>query len=242
MRRILTLSLTLIFLASLLVADSIAQHPQRRATPRPDTVEHEGDATMATCPTDIAHCPPGGCGTGADSKLNSAKNRTDMPSGTIQPITLNQMRSLSQPRRWTVNADRSPLVAQGEGKPVVLMGFLLRAKKEGAESCNCGITGVENTDIHNVIVDDPNAIEATSVTVEMTPRVRKDGHPDWVQSKVKQFEGDFVRITGWQMLDTQHISRPLVRATNWEIHPVMKFEHCTSTVAACKRGRGWQEF
>jgi len=156
MRRILTLSLTLIFLASLLVADSNAQRRRRPPATRPVTVEHEAEAESTTCPTEIADCPPEGCGTGADSKLNNAKNRIDKPSGTIEPITLNAIRGMRQPRSWPVNKDRSSLMAQGEGKAVVLMGFLLRAKKEGAESCNCGITGLENTDIHNVIVDDPS--------------------------------------------------------------------------------------
>lgn len=242
MRRILTVSLVPLFLISLFVPDGNGQRKKRRPAVRPDIVEHEADAATANCPTTIEDCPKEGCGVNADTKLNTAKNRIDVPTGTIQSITLTKIRKLVQPKSWTVNADRSSLVARGEGKPVVLMGFLLRSKKEGAESCNCGVVGLDNTDIHNVIVDDPNSIEATSVTVEMTPRVRRQGHPDWVQPKVKPFEGDFVRITGWLMMDTQHISRPLVRATNWEIHPVMKFEHCTGSVAGCKSGNGWKEF
>jgi len=59
---------------------------------------------------------------------------------------------------------------------------------------------------------------------------------------VKQFEGDYVRVTGWLMLDTKHISNPLVRSTNWEVHPITKFEHCTKTQAACDAGQGWEEF
>jgi len=32
------------------------------------------------------------------------------------------------------------------------MAFLLKVKREGAESCNWGITGPSNTDIHMVLV------------------------------------------------------------------------------------------
>jgi hypothetical protein len=76
------------------------------------------------------------------------------------------------------------------------------------------------------------------VTAEVTPRVRPDG---WTFSKLDQLGNQkaFVRVTGWLTLDTQHISRPLVRSTNWEIHPVTKFEVCTSTVTKCRAGSGW---
>ena len=48
-----------------------------------------------------------------------------------------------------------------------------------------------------------------------------------------------MRVTGWLMLDTQHIERPITRSTNWEVHPVTEFEVCTSTVARCRAGEGW---
>lgn len=49
----------------------------------------------------------------------------------------------------------------------------------------------------------------------------------------------YVRVTGWAMLDTQHIAHPINRRSNWEIHPATKFEVCTATVADCDVGTGW---
>jgi hypothetical protein len=235
MRRILSLSLMSLFFSLLFSVESNAQRKQK-------TNEVEMEPAANTCPTTIADCPLEGCGGDADFKLNSAKNRTDQPNSP-SIMTLDQMRALTQPASWPVNKDRTSLGGPGrEGSPVVVTAYLLRAKKEGAESCNCGVLGLKNTDIHLVLVDDPNDIEATSVTVEMTPRVRRNGHGDWVQPNVKQFEGDYVRITGWLMLDTKHISNALVRSTNWEVHPITKFEHCTKSKAACDAGQGWEEF
>jgi hypothetical protein len=67
-------------------------------------------------------------------------------------------------------------------------GFLLKAKAEGAESCNCGLTRRVDTDVHLVLIsampetDDAEALdqsEGNSVTIEITPRVRRR-HPNWV--------------------------------------------------------------
>ena len=37
----------------------------------------------------------------------------------------------------------------------------------------------------------------------------------------------FVRVTGLLMFDSKHFfHEPVVRDTNWEIHPILKFEYC----------------
>jgi hypothetical protein len=93
----------------------------------------------------------------------------------------------------------------------------------------------------------------TSVTAEITPRVRTDSHPDWLFKNVNDLEGEFVRVTGWLLLDTKHIkqlhrlpkeetNKSLVRATNWEVHPVTSLEVCQKSVTACKTGDGWKDF
>ncbi|MEQ1644306.1 MAG: hypothetical protein ABL959_12745 [Pyrinomonadaceae bacterium] len=98
--------------------------------------------------------------------------------------------------------------------------------------------------------------EKRSLTAEITPRLRPDG---WTIAKLRKLvrEGGvpsddaapataavklpfaYVRVTGWAMLDTQHISKPIDRRSNWELHPVTKFEVCTSTIAICNTGQGW---
>ena len=243
MRRILVFSLLMVFLVVASGAQSNGQATRKKAKVPVMEMEEEGP----DCPETIADCPIQGCGKGADLKLNTAKNTIDVPSeANIQDMTLNKIRALKQPGVWPTNKDRSSLQGAGkEGTPVRVKGFLQRAKKEGAESCNCGVLGVANTDIHLVLVNNPDDPESSSVTVEMTPRVRQqNNHANWTFGKVNDFDGDYVRVTGWLTLDTKHIAKPLVRATNWEVHPVIKFEHCTKAKSTCDKpnSKGWEEF
>jgi len=213
-----------------------------------------------TMEEDIPSCPSTGCGEAGDALLNTAKNRFGRVTNP-QAVTLKDIRDFAQPDTWDTGSPRDS-IADIEGRPVVVMGFLLKAKRGGAESCNCGITGAVNTDIHLVLVsklpdlddeDEVNEAEAGSVTAEITPRVRQHGHPKWVVKNINDFEGEFVKLTGRMMLDTKHIpqahrlphERPnkrLKRATSWEVHPVTRFEVCTKTVSKCRRGIGWQVF
>jgi hypothetical protein len=99
-----------------------------------------------------------------------------------------------------------------------------------------------------------NNLEADSVTAENTPRVRKESHSSWTSVKIGGFTGKLVRLTGWLIFDSAHAHHshkannddrdhagfPLNRATNWEVHPVTKFEFCNSTIATCKPGTGWK--
>ena len=213
----------------------------------------------ADCPASIngiADCPDIGCGENGDRELNKAKNRVDIPSGpAVKHKTLATMRSLVQPTRWNTGQDRAAIRTAGkEGTPVELMGFLLLARRGGAESCNCDLSRTANTDIHLVLVKDTDEAEETSVTAEITPRIRANGHPDWLFKNVNDLEGEFIRVTGWLMLDTKHIrqshllptetrfNKGLKRSTNWEVHPVTKLEVCEKSVSVCKAGQGWVEF
>lgn len=214
----------------------------------------------ATMEDEIPSCPATGCGELGDALLNTAKNRIGAVTDP-QVVTLKEIREFDQPAKWDTGSPRDS-IANIEGRPVVVMGFLLKAKRGGGESCNCGITGAVNTDIHLVLVsklpalddeDEVNEAEAGSVTAEMTPRVRQHGHAKWVVKNINDFEGEFVKLTGRLMLDTKHIpqahrlpdespNKPLKRATSWEVHPVTKFQVCTKTVSKCRQGVGWQVF
>jgi len=230
-------------------ATPVAAPPLALAPPCTETMEE-----------DIPSCPATGCGEAGDALLNTAKNRFGAVTRP-EAITLKNIRDFAQPNTWDTGSPRDS-IANIEGRPVVVMGFLLKAKREGAESCNCGITGALNTDIHLVLVsklpdlDDEDEVieaEANSVTAEITPRVRQHGHPKWVVKNINDFEGEFVRLTGRLMLDTKHIpqahrlpherqNKPLKRATSWEVHPVTRFQVCTKTVSKCRQGLGWQTF
>src|SRR2546423_15101384 len=105
------------------------------------------------------------------------------------------------------------------------MAWLWRSKREGAESCNCGLDaagkkGEKLTDIHMVLTSYQNSKESTSITAEITPRVRSTKpHPvTWTYSRIRKNEKKYVRVTGWLMLDTHHlVAGALVRKTNWEV-------------------------
>jgi len=80
-------------------------------------------------------------------------------------------------------------------------------------------------------------------------------HSSWTSVKIGGFTGKLVRLTGWLMFDSahahhshkannddrDHAGHPLNRATNWEVHPVTKFESCNSTIAKCKAGTVWKD-
>lgn len=213
----------------------------------------------SACPSTmggIAACPNEGCGENGDAELNKAKNRTDTPAAAaVKHQTLGLMRSLSQPARWDTGQNRTSIRTTGkEGTPVELMAFILKVKRGSAESCNCELTHSVDNDIHLVLVGDTEEdAEETSVTAEITPHIRANGHPDWIFKNVNDLEGEFVKVTGWLMLDTKHIrqthrlpnertNKGLVRATNWEIHPVTKLEVCQKSMTVCKSGDGWADY
>lgn len=204
----------------------------------------------------IPACPLTGCGDNGDAFLNEQKNRSDAVTGATSK-TLDQMRDLDQPSNWPTGTPRDSIQGPGkEGSAVVVKGFLLKAKAEGAESCNCGMTKRAVTDIHLVLVskmpdmddqDEIDAAEMGSVTAEITPRLRQHGHPNWVFKNINDFETDYVRLTGRLMLDTKHLppNKKLKRATNWEVHPVTRFQVCQTTKAKCDQSTGapnWKTF
>jgi hypothetical protein len=219
---------------------------------------HGQGVTPKACPQGmqtIADCPVSGCGDVADAFLNEAKNRTDNPAAAdVQDISVAEMTSLAQPSSWKTGKSRTTIEGQGkEGTAVRLVGFLKIVKKEGGETCNCELHSPTLTDVHLAIVKKKSDAETKSVTAELTPRVRAAGHENWVFDNVKPLEGKLVRLTGWLMLDTAHLKRSsslpgehpmssLKRATNWEVHPVMRLEVCGATVTECKAGTGWQDF
>src|SRR4029079_6765422 len=99
-------------------------------------------AAATACKKSIAACPLEGCGTGFDPKLNSSKNRSDMPAeADAADMSLTQVKALSQklPTGWKEGDDRDIFTGPDkEGKPVRVMGWLWRSRREHGESCNCG--------------------------------------------------------------------------------------------------------
>jgi hypothetical protein len=171
-------------------------------------------------------------------------------AGPPTAITIKDMVALQNRSPHTNGAlrDRSALHKLGEGRIVMLQGYVLFARQEGAESVNCGRlvpNGPEYHDIHISIVDTPsNQDECTAVVVEMSPHHRP---ATWNPSLLRKVALTHlaVRVTGQLFFDSAHQpctdgvptgSNPR-RATVWEIHPVYAFEVCTKST--CDAG-GWQ--
>lgn len=255
-RTVLFLSALFLLLSLLLVCSSNVGNNIGLASTKPKVLSSAALQITGPCPDNIdsiSQCPPQGCGEFGDGLLNEVKNRVvnvTMPFAA----TLEKLASIQQPPFWDTGTSRATITGTGkEGSPVIVRGFLLRVKPEGGESCNCGLTRKVDTDIHLALVSDPEDAEEDSVTAEITPRVRANGHDNWTFKNMKELEGEFVQITGWLMLDTKHIpqahplpgerkNKGLKRVTNWEIHPITKLEVCTKSKKKCNNGIGWESF
>ena len=176
------------------------------------------------------------------------------------------MKKLDDPDTFRQGQARDELAQMGAGEKIAVAAYLIAAKKEGAESCNCGLTDPEETGNHLVLVsgttvDDypvKNSAasarqaamkqrEPESITAEFTPRVRLQ-HPNFTRETMEPLikatpeKALLVRVTGILLFDSEHlIKHHLVRVNNWEIHPVLKMEYCT-TGDNCKAGSddGWK--
>ncbi len=173
-------------------------------------------------------CPPQG--DGGDPVLNENKNRVD--NGNYQPTAFNTILNLSWPQEterrahadWSASAQAQ--VAQAEGLPVAVEGYLALARLEGPETPNCHST--TDADFHIWMIGHAggSADRAQSVVVEATPRVRTN-HPQWTVNNLIAIAqaGTKVRISGWLMLDPEHPEQlAQTRGTLWEVHPVMQIE------------------
>ena len=238
MKRTLTITLLLFVLA--LSSFSSISDAQRHRPRGPRAASTASGRVAIPCPAtlnDITDCPDTGCGPSLDPNLNKRKNvRTD--DQTAEAMTIQDLKDLPDPvPDFNIGDTREKLTALGEGKKITVMAKALVARKGGAESCNCKLTSVADTDNHIVLVA-PSlrrptlaANEDDSETAEFTPRVRLD-HPNLgrpqLQPLITAAGGALlVRMTGLLMFDSEHsLGHHLKRHNNWEIHPVMGMEYC----------------
>lgn len=220
----------------------------------------------APCAAKLADCPDQGCGKAFDPKLNERKNITSL-DGTPTAESITWMQKLDDPDNFSQGDDRTELTNLGEGKIITVVAYLLVARNEpSGESCNCGLTSPAETDNHLVLVKKSTvdqmqlsgttsaALSATlkqrepeSTTAEFTPRVRLS-HPNFTRATMQPLiaatpqRALWVRVTGQLMFDSEHFLRKhLVRVNNWEIHPVMKMEYCTTGANCTISGdAGWK--
>jgi hypothetical protein len=213
----------------------------------------------------------GNDGDGGDEKAqNDAKNNFCPSNSNPQAMTIAQLADLQKTAQdknipfGNVDGhpittspgpvtDRAPLKELGEGKLVILEGYVKLASQEDAESVNCGkppkgpANKPINHDIHISLVASLGQEECTGIIAEMIPHHRPAG---WNPAKVNTAgtAGLKVRVTGQLMFDSSHtpcVSGKAVtgpgftdpaRVSLWEIHPIYEFEVCPT--ADCTSG-GW---
>ena len=247
-------------------------HPAQQATQTPPAASDVGFSQPCANPhfpsntptaMDTTTCGISGKG-GAETWQNEAKNNFCAPD-PAKPITIPDMVKLQtdvqqdqtipfgNTRNHPLSSspgpakDRASLVGLGEGSQVVLQGYVLVARQEGAESVNCG-TNVPNApvyhDIHISIVQNPGDAECSGVVAEMVPHHRPTA---WTQKNVQAIANAklLVRVTGQLMFDSSHspcsggvsIQGDPSRSALWEVHPIYKFEVCSR--GDCSSDAGW---
>lgn len=201
------------------------------------------------CAPSLAKCPVTGCGGSIDKNLNRRKNIRTAPTGAAEDMTIAELKALDDPVGGFKKGDkRDALTALGEGKLIRVVALALTVRSGSKESCNCGLTGVANTDNHIVLIDpadDSPSLEADepdSVTAEFAPRVRKR-LPDLSRAVLKPLidaapdNALRVRVTGLLMFDSEHsLGHHLERRNNWEIHPVFVMEYCPAGKTCSDKG------
>lgn len=215
----------------------------------------EAEAHTACPASTLEECPAAGCG-GWDRELNCRKNLTCDPSdGMPAQYTLDDIKKLPYPQGWYSGKDRADLTGLGEGRHVTVKARLLRAEQGAPDFANCKLLDSQDRDIILLLVPDGalkkkqtrQQREVMSVTAELTPRVRR-AHRKWTQDnlgRLLSYGALYVRVTGLLLLDTAGAASPAehgrtapaLRATDWEIHPVLELEVCRTK--RCADEGGW---
>ena len=152
-------------------------------------------------------------------KLNSQKNRIDIPEATAYiPVDWEALKGLPS---------TSPDDLQGA--PVMVSGYLSHRinveDKAPGESTNCNLVNEDEVDWHIYLTSSPNQAISQAIIVETTPRTRP--LHTWDRSVLDGLvnTNNQVRISGWLIYDLQHVGEiGTQRATVWEVHPVTRIE------------------
>jgi hypothetical protein len=181
------------------------------------------------CPTTLAACPAEGCGARPDTGTNRQKNRTVVPTETVEMSVAefksqhHEISSIGRSREGISDSDQSTLDVE-EGVGVTVDGYILDDKMEGPESCNCGIDGA--FDYHVWLGARASSEKSASIVVELTPRIFFTTDPDFkaLMSRLKH-DHAHVRVTGWPMFDPLHPDQiGNTRYSRWEVHPITDIE------------------
>ncbi len=117
-------------------------------------------------------------------------------------------------------------ISQYLGIPVVVPGYIVNLREGGPDSASCNLTGNASPLWRIYLSNDPRGTRAQAVIAESTGQTRL-GHtwdPDFIRRFIMAGRWQ-VRISGWLYFDPSHASDVgRMRATLWEISPVMQIE------------------
>jgi hypothetical protein len=203
--------------------------PDEQPAAEPGVAPTAGPASTDATTGTFHGCPPEG--KGGDPILNRLKNR-DLPPAVYHEMTVSELieeipdeaaaMGRKSRSKWTPEALKE--VAAMEAKGARIEGYLLKIKKEGKESCNCG--SETDVDHHLWLGEEADAPRSESVVVEISPRLLP-AHPKWTVKNINQVikNHEKVRISGWLTWDQEHPEQlGNTRGTLWEIHPIHQIE------------------
>ncbi len=173
-------------------------------------------------------CPPEGAG--GDTALNLMKNRMDQ--GPYVPVSFESLVTLT----WPKSVENEPVTSwptssrafldQYLGLPVSVEGYIVNIREAGPEAATCDLKEPADITWRMNLANNPRALRSQTMVIESTPQARI-GHT-WTIDVIKTLIVDprlQVRVSGWLYFDPEHpqeVGR--MRATLWEIRPVMQIE------------------
>jgi hypothetical protein len=180
-----------------------------------------------------------GCGIAGDATIASVRalnllhNRYNVPSPASIDTSVTLARLLA-PGTDTTRFDPDQAVA--------IEGTVVDVTAGPISSADCHATDVDDRSTQIFLVDDPARKDPDQrFLVEVTPRLRaimKASNVDWSTATLaKTYKGKRVRVQGWLLFDTQHVSSShntqanhytVTRATAWEVTPVTAIDLATA--------------
>lgn len=208
-------SSVLLPISSAVMAQPVGDLPVMPEKPEPGWVTLDG-------------CPP--AGNGGDTALNLMKNRMDQ--GAYVPVSFASLSALTWPKsvenqlveEWTPQS--RAFIDQYAGLPISVEGYLVNIRDTAPEPANCDLSNEASLTWRMNLADTPRALRSQTIVVESTPQARI-GHT-WTVDLIRSLIVDpraQVRVSGWLYFDPEHpqeVGR--MRATLWEIRPVMQIE------------------
>jgi hypothetical protein len=222
--RLILLSLV----AAIAVVYAILDRPSKQSAP-----QQASTSSHSSAPQTFHDIPPEGIG--GDPILNRQKNRWAAPDSLKEYSIANifefphqELDIAGKKHRENWSAAAMAQADQAERLGVRVEGYLIAVKQTGPETCNGKNDSLR--DFHIWIGASADDSKSSGLIVEMTPYY-KELHPEWrlryLQALCERHSK--VRVSGWVLWDEEHPEEmDRSRGSQWEIHPVSKFEIFTS--------------